>query len=85
VQERGLSFLDARDPQYEDLLAASDPFPENAGEKKGMLVTAKVGAGRWTYVGLALWRQLQAGVPGAYRLLANLVSQSPSTAAASSK
>jgi LmbE family N-acetylglucosaminyl deacetylase len=75
VQERGLYFLEARDPRYEELLAASDPFPENAGEKKGMLVSARVGAGRWTYVGLGLWRQLQAGTPGAYRILANLVSQ----------
>jgi hypothetical protein len=85
VQERGLSFLDARDPQYEDLLAGSDPFPENAGEKKGMLVTARVGSGRWTYVGLALWRQLQAGVPGAYRLLANLVSQTPPAKASATR
>jgi LmbE family N-acetylglucosaminyl deacetylase len=75
VQERGLFFLDARDPRYEQLLAAADPFPENAGEKKGMLVSARVGAGRWTYVGLGLWRQIQAGTPGAYRILANLVGQ----------
>jgi LmbE family N-acetylglucosaminyl deacetylase len=75
VQERGLYFLDATDPQYEQLLAAADPFPENPGEKKGMLVSARVGAGRWTYVGLGLWRQVEAGVPGAYRILANLVAQ----------
>ena len=75
VQERGLYFLKASDPRYEELLAATDPFTENPGEKRGILVSAKIGAGRWTYVGLALWRQIEAGVPGAYRLLANLVSQ----------
>ena len=75
VQERGLYFLDAADPRYENLLAATDPFEENPGEKKGMLVSAPVGAGRWTYVGLGLWRQIEAGVPGAYRILANLVGQ----------
>jgi hypothetical protein len=75
VQDRALYLLDAQDSRYEELLSGTDPWPENAGEKKGLLVSAPVGTGRWTYVGLALWRQLQAGVPGAYRLLANLVSQ----------
>jgi LmbE family N-acetylglucosaminyl deacetylase len=75
VQERGLYFLEARDPQYVELLAATDPFEKNAGEKKGMLVDAPLGRGSWTYVGLGLWRQLPAGTPGAYRLLANLLSR----------
>ena len=75
VQERGLYFLEARDPRYSDLLAMADPFPENPGEKKGALVEARVGRGTWTYVGLGLFRELPAGVPGAYRLLANLVSR----------
>jgi LmbE family N-acetylglucosaminyl deacetylase len=75
VQERGLYFLEARDPRYTDLLASSDPFPLNAGPKKGLLVEAAVGRGTWTYVGLGLFRQLPAGTPGAYRLLANLVSR----------
>lgn len=75
VQERGLYFLAAHDARYADLLAMADPFPENAGEKKGALVEARVGKGTWTYVGLGLFRQLPAGVPGAYRLLANLVSR----------
>ena len=38
------------------------------------LVEARVGKGRWIYVGLGLWRQLPAGTDGAYRLLANLLS-----------
>jgi LmbE family N-acetylglucosaminyl deacetylase len=75
VQERGLYFLEAHDPRYSDLLAMADPFPENPGEKKGALVEARVGKGTWTYVGLGLFRQVPAGVPGAYRLLANLVSR----------
>lgn len=75
VQDRGLYLLDSRDSHYEELLSSSDPWPANPGPQKGLLVSAPVGRGRWTYVGLALWRQLQNGVPGAYRLLANLVSQ----------
>jgi len=73
VQERGLYFFGANDPRYTDLLAATDPWPNNAGEKKGLLTVATLGDGTWTYVGLGLWRQLPAGTPGAYRILANLI------------
>jgi len=74
VQERGLYFLGRKDPRYRDLVTTEDPFPLNEGEKLGSLVEARYGKGRWIYVGLGLWRQLPAGVPGSYRLLANLVS-----------
>jgi len=74
VQERGLYFLDAKDPRYRDLLSINEPWPGNKGPKKGGLVTADYGKGTWTYVGLALFRQLPAGVPGGYRLLMNLLS-----------
>jgi LmbE family N-acetylglucosaminyl deacetylase len=74
VQERGLYFLGERDPRYVDLLELTDPFPLNAGPKRGALVEAPVGKGRWLYVGLNLWRQLPAGTEGAYELLANLLS-----------
>jgi hypothetical protein len=76
VQERGLYFLDTegRDPQMVDLLEMDDPFPYNKGTKRGALVEAKVGQGRWIYIGLGLWRQLPAGTDGAYRLMANLIS-----------
>jgi hypothetical protein len=75
VQERGLYFFGANDAQYTDLLAATDPWPNNPGEKVGMLTVARLGKGTWTYVGLGLWRQLPAGVPGAYRIMANLISK----------
>jgi hypothetical protein len=74
VQERGLYFLGERDPKYLDLVETTDPFPFNAGAKRGALVEARVGSGRWVYVGLNLWRQLPAGTEGAYELLANLLS-----------
>ena len=76
VQERGLYFLDEkdRDPQYKDLIEFTEPFAYNQGAKRGALVEAKVGQGRWLYVGLGLWRQLPAGTDGAYRLMANLLS-----------
>ena len=76
VQERGLYFLDeaGRDPQYQDLIEFTEPFAFNQGTKRGALVEAKVGKGRWIYVGLGLWRQLPAGTDGAYRLMANLLS-----------
>ena len=75
-QERGLYFFDTagRDPQIVDLIELEDPFPSNKGPKRGALVEAKVGQGRWLYVGLGLWRQLPAGTDGAYRLMANLLS-----------
>jgi LmbE family N-acetylglucosaminyl deacetylase len=76
VQERGLYFLDqaGRDPQYKDLIEFTEPFAYNQGAKRGALVEAKVGQGRWIYVGLGLWRQLPAGTDGAFRLMANLLS-----------
>jgi LmbE family N-acetylglucosaminyl deacetylase len=74
VQERGLYFLGEKDAKYADLVELADPFPYNAGPKRGALVEARVGKGRWIYLGLGLWRQLPAGTDGAYQLLANLVS-----------
>jgi LmbE family N-acetylglucosaminyl deacetylase len=74
VQERGLYFLGERDSRYRDLVALEDPFPYNTGEKRGALVYTQFGKGRWVYVGLGLWRELPAGVEGAYQLLANLIS-----------
>ncbi len=74
VQERGLYFLGERDPAYVDLVEVEESFEYNKGVKRGALVEARVGQGRWIYIGLGLWRQLPAGTDGAYALLANLVS-----------
>ena len=74
VQERGLYFLGNRDPAYADLVELVDSFESNPGPKRGALVEARAGKGRWIYVGLGLWRQLPAGTTGAYKLLANLLS-----------
>ncbi|HXE63603.1 MAG TPA: NEW3 domain-containing protein, partial [Bryobacteraceae bacterium] len=74
TQERGLYFLGEKDPKYIDLVAMTDPFKDNPGEKLGSFVEAKYGKGRWFYLGLGLWRQLPAGTDGAYQLLANLIS-----------
>ncbi len=70
-QERGLYFLSEWDARYTPLLEMADPGEE---PNRGSLVVARVGAGAYVYTGLALFRQFPAGVPGAYRLLANLVS-----------
>jgi len=74
VQERGLYYLDQMDPRYVDLVSMEDPFKDNPGVKNGALVEARVGKGRWLYVGLGLWRQAPAEVEGAYKLLANLIA-----------
>jgi hypothetical protein len=74
VQERGLYFLGDHDSRYRDLVSLEDPFPYNSGEKSGALVVGNYGKGRWVYMGLGLWRELPAGVPGAYQLMANLIS-----------
>jgi hypothetical protein len=74
VQERGLYFLGEKDSRYRDLVQLEDPFPNNAGPKRGALVETTYGRGRWIYVGLGLWRQLPAGTEGAYQLLSNLIS-----------
>jgi hypothetical protein len=76
VQERGLYFFgtEAADKRYVDLVEMTDPYPNNPGPKRGALVEATVGQGRWIYVGLNLWRQLPAGTDGAYALMANLLS-----------
>lgn len=70
VQERGLYFADSWDPSYVPLLAMADPGFE---EQMGGLLVAEVGKGNWVYTGLAFFRQLPAGVLGAYRLFANLL------------
>jgi hypothetical protein len=72
VQERGAYFPSSWDQAaYTPLLAMSDP--DEAPLKSSVLI-AKHGKGYYVYTGLAFFRQLPAGVPGSYRLFANLVS-----------
>jgi LmbE family N-acetylglucosaminyl deacetylase len=75
VQERGTYFIVPKDPRYTDLIQINEPFEHNLGWKKGALVSASVGKGRWIFVGLGLWRQVAAGTDGAFQLLANLASR----------
>lgn len=70
VQERGIYFATKWDSRYKPLLRFSDP---GEGPLDGSLLVAQHGKGRFIYTGLAFFRQLPAGVPGAYRLFANLV------------
>ena len=83
-QERGLYFFDKADPAYTELVEFVEPFPFNQGPKQGAMVEAKVGSGRWIYLGVGLWRQLPAGTDGAYRLMANLISLGSATTPANS-
>ena len=72
VQERGLYFASPWDPKFTALLETHDP---GEGEQKGGLLVAQYGKGTYIYTGLAFFRQLPAGVPGAVRLFVNLVSK----------
>lgn len=71
VQERSIYHATGWDKAFEPVLSMSDPG-ESAEE--GSLIIAKHGKGYFTYTGLVFFRQLPAGVPGAYRLLANLIA-----------
>ena len=71
IQERGLYYAHTWDPAYRPLLEAHDP---GEAEQKGGLLVARLGRGTYVYTGLAFFRQLPAGVPGAYRLFANLLA-----------
>ncbi len=71
VQERGLYFLGEWDERYAPVMEMADPGED---PKRGGLVVARVGEGLYVYTGLAFFRQFPAGVPGAYRLFANLAS-----------
>ena len=71
VQERGLYFVSNWDERYQALFSANDP-----GEtpKNGALLVTEYGKGHFIYSGLSWFRELPAGVSGAFRLFANLVS-----------
>jgi len=71
IQERGLYYPREWDPQFHALLQSNDP-----GETplKGGLLVADYGRGHYIYTSMVWYRELRAGVPGAYRMLANMIS-----------
>ena len=71
VQERGLYFPDKWDPAFTPLLSMNDP---GESPKKGSLLVAPYGEGNYIYTGLSFFRELPAGVPGAFKLLSNMLS-----------
>ena len=72
IQERGLYFTKDADSQYQKVLQMADP---GEAPKDGALITTQYGKGRFIYTSLSFFRQLPAGVPGAYRLFINLLSK----------
>ncbi|MFA6946645.1 MAG: PIG-L family deacetylase [Pedobacter sp.] len=72
IQERGLYFTSDADPKYSRILSMNDP-----GEtpKDGSLLVADYGKGRFVYTSLVFFRELPAGIPGAYRLFVNLITK----------
>ncbi len=75
VQERGLYYWSDFDSKYTPLLAMNDP---GESDLNGALVYTRYGKGTYIYTGLAFFRQLPEGVPGAYRLFVNLLAASKS-------
>jgi hypothetical protein len=73
VQERGLYYWTQFDPKYTAVLAMNDP---GEPDLNGALVYAHIGKGVYIYTGIAFFRQIPEGVPGAYRLFVNLLSAS---------
>jgi hypothetical protein len=73
-QERGIYFWNTFDPRYQAVLGLTDP---GEPEATGSLMYARDGKGVYIYTGLSFFRELPAGVPGAYRLFVNLLSQTP--------
>jgi len=74
VQERGLYFAEDWDKAFTPIFAMHDT---NEPPRKGSLIVMKHHKGAFVYTGLAFFRQLPAGVPGAYRLFANLLDYAP--------
>jgi LmbE family N-acetylglucosaminyl deacetylase len=70
-QEQGLYYPDQWDPAFTAILSSND---KDEKPKDGALLVAKHGKGHYIYTGLSFFRELPEGVPGAYRLIANLIS-----------
>ncbi len=72
VQERGLYFATKTDTSFTNLLLMND---KGEAPQEGSLIAARYGKGWYIYTGLSFFRQLPSGVPGAFRLFSNLISQ----------
>lgn len=72
IQERSIYTAETTDPHFEFPLGFSDP---GESQNKGNIAVTKYGKGQFIYTGLVFFRELPAGVPGAYRLLANLLAK----------
>ncbi|WP_162628021.1 PIG-L family deacetylase [Arcticibacterium luteifluviistationis] len=71
VQERGLYFASDWETNYSGVFSMND---KNESPKSGSLIYTKYGSGNYVYTGISFFRELPAGVSGAYRLMANLIS-----------
>jgi len=71
IQERSIYHAENTDTAYKKVLGMKDPGEK---EQDGSLIIAGYGKGRFVYTGLVFFRELPAGVPGAYRLFANLIA-----------
>ncbi len=71
IQERGLYFASQWDGKYETVISSHDP---GEPDKPGGLLYARYGKGVFIYSAYAWFRQLPAGVPGAFRIFANMIS-----------
>jgi LmbE family N-acetylglucosaminyl deacetylase len=72
IQERGLYFVSNIDPRYKTILTMNDP---GEASNPGSLIVGDYGKGRFVYTSLDFFRELPAGIPGAYRLFVNLLSK----------
>ncbi len=82
VEERGHGFADSWGPQWQ---APFEMHDQDEAPEKGGLLIARYGKGEYVYDALALYRQLSEGVPGSYRMIANLLSLSSNPALASAE
>lgn len=72
IQERGLYFTSEADSKYSRILSMND---SGESPKDGSLLVSNFGKGRFVYTSLSFFRELPAGVPGAYRLFVNLITK----------
>jgi len=75
IQELGLYFASDIDPHYTSVLGMHDTDERSSN---GSLLVASYGKGKYVYTSLSFFRELPAGVPGAYRLFVNLIAKNPS-------